>query len=206
MHMVMGAHDDGQGGTGRLAQQVQGLTQDPDGVCQVCVCVCMRGDSLRTQTHPAGESPRAWAGGANFRNTVMGTHRDSCRTQMAKTTWGGRVHTTHVRTHSGPVSLTSHLVSRLHRNGSSVQYCYPIQDTHTPRPKRGHTHKHGPSECVHDAEAIPSVPAHTHIQTVRTAHTDPLWICPWTCTAQPPANTETHYTGTVTLLRHTPTR
>lgn len=73
--------------TGRLAQQVQGLTQDPDGVCQVCVC--MRGDSLRTQTHPAGESPRAWAGGANFRNTVMGTHRDSCRTQMAKTTWGG---------------------------------------------------------------------------------------------------------------------
>lgn len=43
MHMVMGTRQ-GQGGW--LSQQVQGLTQDPDGgVCQVCGC--MRGDSSK---------------------------------------------------------------------------------------------------------------------------------------------------------------
>lgn len=58
------------------------------------VCVCMRADSPATQTHPTWDSHRAWAGGINFRNTVMGTqggqpgivmprntHGDSHRTQ-----------------------------------------------------------------------------------------------------------------------------
>lgn len=157
MHMVMGTRQ-GQGGW--LSQQVQGLTQDPDGgVCQVCGC--MRGDSLQTQTHPAWESHRAWAGGANFW-LHTGTH--------AGPKWQGLLEGRGVRgtRHICKVSLGTcqpdlppHLPFAQKWSQSLI---LGPNTGHTHRPKRGDTHTHRPSEeCTHNADGLVQPPPSPHI-------------------------------------------
>lgn len=59
---------------------------------------------------------------------------------MEGTYWGrvGRVHDTHIRAHTGLASLTSHLLSHLHRNTETA----PGSDIATLYPGHTHTHKH----------------------------------------------------------------
>lgn len=115
-----------------------------------CVCV-YEGCQPHNTNSPTLGFTQGMSGGVNFQDTVMGTHRGQPGTGMlpqhtqgltqdphGEDCWGvyeGTQHK-HTRTHAGLASLTSHLISPLHRNIEMVSIS-DIATQHT-----GHTHTH----------------------------------------------------------------
>lgn len=112
----------------------------------------------------------------------------------------------------GLACLTTHPTSHLHTNTEMA----PVSDittqytqhthTHTPRPKQEHPDR--PSQALYILRTLAGTThPHTHIQTVKVSHTDPLLICPGAHanTMQPlQTHTHTHQLGTASVPKHAP--